>query len=53
MGGDVALVSAPGSGSTFSIRIPLPIAESAPVFPVGKRDEVQAALPFSGAGTDF
>lgn len=53
MGGDVALVSAPGSGSTFSIRIPLPITECAPVFPGSDRDGVQGALPFSGAGSDF
>jgi len=53
MGGDVALVSAPGSGSTFSIRIPLPITACAPVFPGSDRDEVQGALPFSGAGSDF
>lgn len=53
MGGDVALVSAPGSGSTFSIRIPLPITACAPVFPGSDRDGVQGALPFSGAGSDF
>jgi signal transduction histidine kinase len=53
MGGDVALVSAPGSGSTFSIRIPLPITECAPDSPVSDRDEVQGALPFCGAETDF
>jgi len=53
MGGDVALVSAPGSGSTFSIRIPLPITECASVLPGNNRDEVQGALPFYGAGTDF
>ena len=51
MGGDVVLVSAPGSGSTFSIRIPLPIAESAPVFPPGQGEEAQGILPFSGTGT--
>lgn len=53
MGGDVALVSTPGSGSTFSIRIPLPITACAPVFPGSDRDGVQGALPFSGAGSDF
>ena len=48
MGGDVALASTPDSGSTFSIRIPLPIADSAAGSPVLKGSGVQGVLPFSG-----
>jgi GAF domain-containing protein/CheY-like chemotaxis protein len=38
MGGDVTVASEPGRGSTFTIRLPLEVAEPAPPAPAGATD---------------